>query len=151
MAVEARDRRRRARRVRLEGEGERIRLGGEGSARSGEDLELVAGPLGHSRHEQLPDAVARVQPHRMSAPVPAVPVAHHADPPRIGRPHRENHAVDALQAPWVGAELVPDAIVGALAQEVQIVSGQRGGEAVGILDLVGMAAAVGDAETVGRR
>ncbi len=85
----------------------------------------------------------------MSPPVPGVPVADHADALGVGRPHGEDHAVHAVDAGPVGAELVVHAIVGALAEQVEIVVGQRRGEAVGILDLRDTPLVVGHAQLVG--
>jgi hypothetical protein len=138
-----------ARLVRLEGERVGIGLGGQGGGGGGEDLELVAGVRGDPGDEELPDAVAGVQAHRMHAPIPAVPVADHADPARVGRPHREGHAVDAGQAHRMGAELLEHAQMRALAEQVEVERGERRGEAVRVLDLAGSAVGVGHAEPVG--
>ncbi len=151
VAVEAVDHRGGARGVGLEGEGEGIGLQRQRLARSGDDLVLVARALGHARDEELPDAVAGMQAHRMAAAVPAVPVTDHADPLGIGRPHREGHAVDLRDARQVGAELFVDAVVRSLAEQVQVIAGQRGGEPVGVLDLPDMAALVHHAEAIGVR
>ena len=151
VAVEAVDHRGGARGVGLEGEGEGIGLQRERLARSGDDLVLVARALGHARDEELPDAIAGMQAHRMAAAVPAVPVTDHADPLGIGRPHREGHAVDLRDARRVGAELFVDAVVRPLAEQVQVIAGERGGEAVGVLDLPDMAALVHHAEAIGVR
>ena len=151
VAVEAVDHRGGARGVGLEGEGEGIGLQRQRLARSGDDLVLVARALGHAGDEELPDAVAGMQAHRVAAAVPAVPVADHADPLGVGRPHREDHAVDLLDARGVGAELVVDAVVRALAEQVQVVAGERGGEPVGVLDLPDTAARIHHAEAIGVR
>ena len=148
IAVEVVDHRGGARLIGLEGEGEGVGLQREGLARARDDLVLVAGALGHTRHEELPDAVAGVQAHGMAAAIPAVPVADHAHPLGVRRPHGEDDAVDLLQARRVRAELVVDAVVGALAEQMKIVAGQRRGEPVGVLDLPDVAAVIDHPEAV---
>jgi hypothetical protein len=48
----------------------------------------------------------------------------------------------------MGAQLVVEAVMGALAQEVEIEIGQAGREAIGILDVDGVPGGIGDAELV---
>src|SRR5262249_7144947 len=60
----------------------------------------------------------------------------------------EDDCVDAGEGGGVWAELFVDAIVPSLAQEVEIEAGQCGGEAVGIVQLEGMAVPIRDAETI---
>ena len=148
VAVEPRDRRRRARAGGLEGEGQGIGLEHRGPTRPGQDLELVASALGDARHEQLPHAVARVQPHGVTAPVPPVPVADHAHPAGVGRPHREDHAVHAEELGGMGSELVEHAVVGALPEEMPVVVAQGRREPVGIVQLGAAAVGPGYAEPV---
>ena len=119
-AVEPLHDRRRARLVRLEAEGIGIALQGEGRPGAGHDLELVARALGHAGQEELPDAVARMKPQGMAAPVPAVPVADHGDALRIGRPHREDDPHHAFERRGMRPQLVVDPVVGALPEEVEI-------------------------------
>ena len=57
----------------------------------------------------------------------------------------------SVDARRVGAELFVDAVVRALAEQVQVIAGQRGGEPVGVLDLPDMAALVHHAEAIGVR
>ena len=55
-----------------------------------DDLVLVARarrPRPGTKSSQMP--LPGMQAHGMTPPVPAVPVADHADAPRVGRPHRE--------------------------------------------------------------
>ena len=148
--VEIGDRGGGARLVGLEGEGHRVRLQREQPAVPPDDLVLVAGAQRHAGQEDLPDAVARVQAHGLRPPVPAVPVADHADPPRVGRPHREAHAVHAFVAERVGPEPLEEAEVGALAEQVQIVAAEGGREPVGVLDLAHAPLIVHEAEAVGQ-
>ncbi len=76
-----------------------------------------------------------MQSHGVPAPVPPVPVPDHADPSRVGGPDHEAHALHALVADGVRAEPLEEPIVGALAEQVQVVGAQGGGKAVGVLDL----------------
>ena len=135
--------------VRLEGEGERIGLEREGSRPGPRDLELVAGASPTPGKEELPDAVAGVQAHRVPPAVPAVPVADHAHAPRVGRPHREDdagHAVDGRRRGRPACRRRGSACP-------RRAGGGRSrtgsGKPVGILDLHGFAVVVGDAEPVG--
>ena len=135
VGVEVGDRGSGARLVGLEGERHRVGLEREQPAVPSDDLVLVARAESHPGDEQLPEPVARVQAHRLTSPVPAVPVADHADPPRVGSPHHEAHALHALVTDWVRAEPLEEAVVGALAEQVQVVGAEGRREAVGILDL----------------
>src|SRR6266545_7336356 len=110
----------RARLIRLETEGVRIGLQRDRRARAGSDLELVARSLGHARQEELPDAIARMEAHRVVPAVPAVPVADHGDAPRVRRPDGEDDARHAVEDCRMSAQLVVDAVVRALAQEVEV-------------------------------
>ncbi len=148
----------------LRPEGERIGLERLQGAVGTADLELVVLTGGEARHEQLPDAAVAPQAHRVTAPVPIVEVADHADPAGIRRPDREAVAVDAVEGAGMGPEHAVDEVAADLAQAVDLVLLQRGTEAVGIvaarrravpgldLDLVERAALAlhaGDVESVG--
>ena len=71
----------------------------------------------------------------MDAAVPAVEVADDADPDRVRRPDGEMHAGDAADLQRMRAELLVDAGVVALAEQVHVEVGEDPPEAVGILDL----------------
>src|SRR5262249_18378715 len=75
-----------ARLVGLEAEGIGIALQRERSTGAGADLELVTRAVLHARQEELPDAVARVQPHGMTAAVPRVPAPRPALAPALNPP-----------------------------------------------------------------
>jgi hypothetical protein len=147
--VELDDRRGGARVVRLEGEGHRIRFQREQPTVPPDDLVLVAGAQRHVGNKDLPDAVTRVQAHGLRPPIPAVPVADHADPPGVGCPHREAHAVHALVTKRVSPESLEEAEVRALAEQVQVVAAERGREPIGILDLGHASLIVREAQAVG--
>jgi hypothetical protein len=56
------------------------------------------------RDENLPDAGAVPQPHRVAAAVPTVEIADHRNAPRVGRPDGKAHARHAVDQHRVGAE-----------------------------------------------
>ncbi len=114
------------------------------------DLELVGGAGADARDEQLPDARAVAQPHRVAAPVPAVEVADHRDAARIGRPHREADALDALDRLGLRAEHAPEIPMPTLVEQVQIEIAEERPEAIGVLGLLHAAARPGDAQHIGR-
>src|SRR5690606_22628445 len=97
-----------------------------------EDLVLVALARLQTRNEQLPDARRIAQAHGMAAPVPAVEVAHHRDPPCVRRPERETHASDAIDTDALGAQAVAQIAMIALAEQVGVHLTQQWTEAVGI-------------------
>ncbi len=68
------------------------------------DLEAVERSGTKVGDEELPDAAARTHPHGMTATVPAVEIADHADALGIRRPHGEEHAAHAVHVAVVGAE-----------------------------------------------
>src|ERR1700730_10143975 len=70
VAVESRDHGGRSGLLRLEPKGIGVALEREGRARAREDLELVARTLRHARQEELPDAIAGMEAHRMAPSVP---------------------------------------------------------------------------------
>ena len=118
VAGEVPDDRRRLRRH-LERHAERIALL-QDRARARANLELVLLAVGKIGDEDFPDAGRHEQPHGVHASVPAVEVADQADAIGIGRPHREVHADGRADSETVGAELLEDPKVPALAEQVEI-------------------------------
>src|SRR5262249_29168406 len=93
-----------------------------------------------------PDARAGDRPQRVAVRVPAVPVADDGDAGGVRRPHREVGAtLDEMRA-----ELLPQAEVRPLVEEVRVLRGQeaRVGLDAGVLS---DAAARGDARSAGPR
>ena len=82
--------------------------------------------------EELPDPGRAEAAHHVDAPVPPVPVAHHAHPRRVGGPHREPGAGHAAHRLHVGAELAVELLVPPLAREQLVDLAQGGKERVGI-------------------
>ena len=115
-------------------EGHRVRLQPQLAVR-GDELELVAVAGADAGQEQLPDAGRAERPHRVDAAVPEVPVAHHRHGARGGGPDGERGAADALELAHVGAEALPQLLVAALADEVQVQLADRRQEAVRVLGL----------------
>ena len=142
-----------ARLLDLELEGEGIRLQGEQRPVLPQDLELVAAPLAEPGNEELPDAGARMAPHRVPPAVPAVEVAHDAHAAGVRRPHGEHHARHAVEDGRVGAELLVGLVVRALAEEQAVEVRQRRREPVRVLDLPDAPRSVGHREAIpeGRR
>ena len=98
-----------------------VRVGLEAQFAVGaEDLVLVTAPDRDVGDEQLPHAAGAQRAHRVQASVPRVEVADHAD--RAGRrcPHGEGDALRAFELARMGAELVVDLAVAALADQVQV-------------------------------
>ena len=73
--------------------------------------------------------------HRVRAAVPAVEVADDADALRVRRPDREVHAVGVADAHRVRAELVVDAGVVALAEQIEIEVGDDAAVPIRVVDL----------------
>ncbi len=132
----------------LAGEGEGIGLEGEDLAGRAHDLELVEVARDHAGDEELPHARRPEGPHDVPAPVPVVELAHHAHAPGIGRPHGEVHAGHAVAYHGVGAQLLVQAQVRALAHEVDVQLAQARAEAVGVLHVLGILAPPMDAVVV---
>ena len=68
-----------------------------------------------------------------------VEIANHRDPPRLRRPHREQHPVDALVGHRPRAQALVELLVGSLHQQVVVERPKDGTEGVGIGKLPGAA------------
>ena len=77
-----------------------------------------------------------------------VEVADDGDAPRIGRPEREQHALDALMRRQLGAEPLVELAVCALQQQIIVDRPERGAEGIGVIDDLD-AADAGDFQPVG--
>ena len=77
-------------------------------------------------------------PHGVAPPVPEIEIADHAHALRIGREHREGDAGYAVMHPRMGAELVVEVEMRALAQEVEIEVGEHRREAVWVFQVHGL-------------
>ncbi len=118
-------------RRRLGGRGQRVGLQAQ-RAVGAADLELVVPVGADAGHEELPDPRRPQRAHRVHPSVPAVPVAHHAHRARRGRPHRERRPGDAVDLAQVRAEALPQALVAALADQVQVELADGRQERVGV-------------------
>ncbi len=132
----------------LEGESEGIGLQQQFAMEARPDLELVAGALGHAGDEDFPDAGRAEPPHRVQAAVPRVDVADDADAIGVRRPHREVDAVGVANPHQVRAQLVVNAGVLPLREQVHVVLRDHPAVAIRIVDVDGMAARIGDPETI---
>ena len=142
----AADDRRRQRRH-LELEPERIRLDDDLAVLRAQ-LELVAVADGGGRDEDLPDAAHAEQAHGVHAPVPAVEVADDAGAGGVGGPDGEVHALGGADRHRVRAELVVDAGVVALAEEVEVVVGDDAAVSIRIVHVDGVAAGIRHAQAI---
>ena len=87
----------------------------------------------------------------MDARVPAVEVADDADPLRVGRPHRELHAVGLAVADRPGAEGLVGALVRPFAPQVAVELAEDGAVAIGVVDHGDVAVMAGDPEAIVER
>ncbi len=131
--------------------GERVRVGllGQHLAVRAAHSELVERARVQAGHEELPDARAVAQAHRMTAMIPVVEVADQRDAARVGRPHREGDAVGIVDPPPVRAELLVGAMVRAFGQQIDVVVAEHQGEAIRVVDRPA-AAGVGQGEAIGK-
>ena len=118
-----------------------------------EDLELVPGARRRRRGRTAPRR--RDEPSErigVPAPVPVVEVAGDAHAAGVGRPDRERRTADpaagGVVGPDVRAEHVPQVLVPALADQVQVDLAQGGQPAVRVVDLVDRAGSVVDPDPV---
>jgi hypothetical protein len=116
----------------------------------GEDLELVVVPAPDAGQEDLPDAARAERAHRVRAAVPVVEVADDGDRLRGRRPDGERGAAHAVELEHVRAQLLPQLLVAALADEVQVELADRRQEPVRVLGRH-LPVAVGDLVGVGER
>ena len=93
---------------------------------------LVAGA--RAGDEDFPVAVA-AHPHGVAPAVPEIEIADHADAARVGREHHEGHAIDAFELHRMGAELVVELEMRALAEQMQIEIAEDRREAISVLEL----------------
>ena len=96
------------------------------------DLVLVRGTASHARHEQLPDAGAAERAHRVRPAVPVVEVADQPDAAGARCPDGERGPVQLRPDP--GAEHLPELLVPALADQVQVHLAERGQVPVRVVD-----------------
>ena len=87
----------------------------------------------------------------MHARVPAVEVADDADPLRVGRPHRELHAVGVAVTERPGPEGLVGALVRPFAPQVAVERAEDGAVAIGIVDQGDVAVIAGDPEAIVER
>ena len=132
--VGLRDDRRRQRRQ-LEAEAVGIGLEQQLAELRRSNLELVVLAVARAGDEDLPDAARLEPPHRVDAAVPRVEVADDADALGVGRPDAEMHAGGLADAHRVRAELVVDARVLALREQVGVVLGDDAAVAIRVVDL----------------
>ena len=117
-----------------------------------EDGVLVGGAGGEPGHEELPHAGGAELAHGREAAVPAVELGGEPHGARVGCPHRERRAGDRLGAGRLVVvdprpEDLPEVLVAALADQVEVHLAERGQEAVGVV-LLDRVAVPGDEQAV---
>ena len=98
-----------------------------------DDLELVALIRRDIRNEQLPDPAFMAAAHRVTSSIPGIEVADHAHPAGIGCPDCEEKALNPSQIEKMRAELRIDGVARGIADPHEIVMGEKGAKAVGIV------------------
>ena len=98
-----------------------------------QNLVLVEGALAQVGQEDLPEPLAHAA-HRMAPAVPPVELAHDRHPPRIGRPDRKAGPCDALMGGHMRAQHLPQPLVRAFGQQVQVHLAQHGREPIGVVE-----------------
>ena len=142
------------RRRHLGGLGHRVGLVAAGAV-LGEHGELVGRAGGHAGDEQLPHARGTQGAHRVLVGVPAVEVADDGHRAGVRGPHGEGGAHDVAQgrvvAAHVGAQHLPEPLVAALADQVDVQLTEGGQEVVRVGHDHRLAARPGDLEAVVQR
>jgi hypothetical protein len=118
----------------LGGESHRIGLQRQQLAVGADDLVFVLVSRLDARDEDLPEAVA-AHPHGMTAAVPEIEVADHADPTGVGSEHRERDARRAVDHHRMRAELLVETRMRALGEQVEIELGQHRRKSIGVFQL----------------
>ncbi len=118
----------------LAGSGARIGLQERRPTRGRRELELVPCTGGNARDEQFPDPLRQPLAHRLDASIPAVPVADHTDPARIGRPNRKARAGNAIDRGRMRSEGARQFLVASLPDQVEIEVAEQQSEAIRIVD-----------------
>ena len=116
----------------LGGAGEGVGLERQAGAVGADDLVLVGEAGRDVGDEDLPDAGVAAEAHGVAPAVPGVEVADDRDAAGVRRPDGEVHAVGALVAEGVGAHLVEEAQVAALADVVVVHRAEDRAEGVGV-------------------
>ncbi len=116
-------------------EREGIRLERHDLPRARLDLVLVERARLQTRDEQLPYAALVAKPHGVAAPIPVVEGPYDAHASRVGRPHRERDAANALELARMRAEPLVGAKIPAFGEQTDVPLAEQRREAVGILDL----------------
>ena len=96
-----------------------------------------------ARHENFPDAALEAAAHGMTPAIPAIEIANDTHLARVRGPNGEAGAGNAVDGHGMRTQLLEGAKVGALDQEMDVEFAEDGAEAVRVLDVEGIVAAVG--------
>ncbi len=121
-------------------EAHRVGLQRHPFAMGADDLVFVQFAHRQAGDEQFPQARSQAPAHGMAAAVPGVEIAHHADPPRIGRPDGKCHAVHAPVGDRMRAQLFVKLAVPPFGDQVFVHLAQDQAEAIRVLDHPAMVA-----------
>ncbi len=97
-------------------------------------LVFVGGPFAQAGDEGFPDPGCPAPPHRVAAAIPDVEIPHHRNAPRVRRPDGEMRAPNPFMRDHMRAQHLPQAAVGALAQQIFVHLAQNRAKAERIVE-----------------
>ena len=112
------------------------------------DFVFVERAITNSRYENFPDTGGTQVPHRLEPSVPAVEIADDTDALRVRRPNSEARARNPIDRPKVRAELVVNAPLVPLPEQIQIRFAERRQERIRVAGLTPAPPMAGDHQVV---
>ena len=116
-----------------------IRLQRQQTAIGAQKFKFVLVATGNPGNKNLPNAATRMQPHHVTPAIPAIEIADHADPKRVGRPDCETGTLHAELGLGLRAQRAVNLLVRTLSQQVEVEVTQGGRKAIGVFDVVSAA------------
>src|SRR5205814_10552646 len=104
--------------------------------------------LTNPRYENLPDTGGSQVSHRMKPAIPAVEIAHDTDALRVRRANSEARARNPIERPKVRAELVVNAPLVPLPEQIQVRFAERRQERIRVAGLTPVPPLAGDHQVV---
>ena len=126
----------------------RIGLQRQNPAIRAAQLVFVGGPFAQAGDEGFPDTGCPAPPHGVAAAIPDVEIPHHGNAPRVRCPDGEMRARNAFVCDHMRAQHLPQAAVGALAQQVFVHLAQNRAKAERIVEFP-CRPGIGRAQTIG--